>query len=243
MSGLADNPPRVLVVDDDRALRESICRALVLEGYDAIDASDGAMALDQAEKSSPDLIILDLGLPYLSGFTVCEVLRSRNDRTPILVLTARSMVSDRVRGLDSGADDFMTKPFVLDELFARVRALLRRTRDFGLTTDEVPGEQQSDGPLELADLTVDVAARRVWRGEREVELSKTEFDLLELLVRNAGIVLDRSTIYDRIWGYDFGPESKNLTVYMGYLRSKTEAAGEPRLLHTVRGVGYVARNQ
>ncbi|MEI8081399.1 MAG: response regulator transcription factor [Actinomycetes bacterium] len=233
----------MLVVDDDRALRESVCRALLLEGYEAVGAADGAMALDQVDRAAPDLIILDLGLPYLSGFTVCEVLRARNDRTPILVLTARSMVSDRVRGLDAGADDFMTKPFVLDELFARVRALLRRTRDFGPPADVGPGQQSPDGPLELADLTIDVAARRVWRGEREVELSKTEFDLLELLVRNAGIVLDRSTIYDRIWGYDFGPDSKNLTVYMGYLRSKTESEGETRLLHTVRGVGYVARDQ
>lgn len=232
-----NSTPTVLVVDDDRALRESICRALSLEGYEVLEAADGAIALETVDAAKPDLIILDLGLPHLNGIAVCEVLRARKDKTPILVLTARSQISDRVRGLDAGADDFMTKPFVLDELFARVRALLRRTREC-----DTDGGQLAAGPiLELGDLRIDVAARRVWRGTPEIELSKTEFDLLELLVRNTGIVLDRSTIYDRIWGYDFGPDSKNLTVYMGYLRSKTEASGESRILHTVRGVGYVAR--
>jgi two-component system response regulator MprA len=164
------------------------------------------------------------------------VLRARGDRTPVLVLTARSEVSDRVQGLDAGADDFMSKPFALEELLARLRALLRRS---------APPDELASGPhddtLVLDDLRLSPSQRRVWRGSREVDLTKTEFDLLELLLRNAGLVLDRATIHDRIWGYDFGPDSKNLTVYMGYLRSKLETAGEPRLLHTVRGVGYVAR--
>jgi two-component system response regulator MprA len=227
---------RVLVVDDDRALRDAITRALSLEGYEVVTAADGVEALGLVEAHRPEVIVLDLGLPTLDGITVCQVLRARGDRTPILVLTARTQVSDRVQGLDAGADDFMSKPFALSELLARLRALLRRA-----TADAAPGEQTHDDTLAVADLRVSPSQRRVWRGERELDLTKTEFDLLELLVRNAGIVLDRTTIHDRIWGYDFGPESKNLTVYMGYLRAKTELDGEPRLLHTVRGVGYVAR--
>ncbi len=226
----------MLVVDDDRALRDAVTRALRLEGYEGIDAADGAQALAQVESQRPDAVILDLGLPTIDGITVCQVLRARGDRTPILVLTARTEVSDRVQGLDAGADDFMSKPFALEELLARLRALLRRT---SVADDD--GASPGGDDLVLADLRVSPGQRRVWRGEREIDLTKTEFDLLELLVRNAGIVLDRSTIHDRIWGYDFGPDSKNLTVYMGYLRSKTEGDGEPRLLHTVRGVGYVAR--
>jgi two-component system response regulator MprA len=225
----------VLVVDDDRALREAISRALTLEGYRVVDARDGVEALSQVEGHAPDAVILDLGLPTLDGLTVCQVLRARGDRTPILVLTARNEVSDRVQGLDAGADDFMSKPFALEELLARLRALLRRSAP----ADDAGGTH--DDSLLLADLRLSPSQRRVWRREREVELTKTEFDLLELLVRNAGIVLDRTTIHERIWGYDFGPDSKNLTVYMGYLRSKLEAGGEPRLLHTVRGVGYAAR--
>jgi two-component system response regulator MprA len=227
----------VLVVDDDRALRQAITRALSLEGYDCVDAIDGVEALTQVEQHRPDAIILDLGLPTLDGITVCQVLRARGDRTPILVLTARNEVSDRVQGLDAGADDFMSKPFALEELLARLRALLRRT-----APPRDPADAAHDDSLVLADLRVSPSQRRAWRGAREIDLTKTEFDLLELLVRNAGIVLDRTTIHERIWGYDFGPDSKNLTVYMGYLRGKTEADGEPRLLHTVRGVGYVARS-
>ena len=224
----------MLVVDDDRALRDAVSRALRLEGYETVDAADGAQALAAVDEHRPDAVVLDLGLPVVDGLTVCQVLRTRGDQTPILVLTARHEVSDRVRGLDAGADDFMSKPFALEELLARLRALLRRTTP--------PVEEAGvDDTLQLADLRLSPGQRRVWRGEREIDLTKTEFDLLELLVFNAGIVLDRSTIHDRIWGYDFGPESKNLTVYMGYLRAKTEAGGEPRLLHTVRGVGYVAR--
>ena len=221
-------------MDDDRALRDAVCRALRLEGYETIDAADGAQALSRVDDHRPDAVILDLGLPVVDGLTVCQVMRTKGDRTPILVLTARHEVSDRVQGLDAGADDFMSKPFALEELLARLRALLRRT-----TTAEDGSE--GDDALVLADLRLSPGQRRAWRGDREIELTKTEFDLLELLVRNAGLVLERGTIHDRIWGYDFGPESKNLTVYMGYLRSKTESGGEPRLLHTVRGVGYVAR--
>ena len=226
----------MLVVDDDRALRDAVTRALRLEGYEGIDAADGAQALAQVESQRPDAVILDLGLPTIDGITVCQVLRARGDRTPILVLPARTEVSDRVQGLDAGADDFMSKPFALAELLARLRALLRRVEPVAAAS-----APPVDDSLTLADLRVSPSQRRAWRGEREIDLTKTEFDLLELLVRNAGIVLDRSTIHDRIWGYDFGPDSKNLTVYMGYLRSKTEGDGEPRLLHTVRGVGYVAR--
>lgn len=234
--GAVGSVSRVLVVDDDRALRDAVSRALRLEGYATIDAADGAAALSRVEEHRPDAVILDLGLPIVDGLTVCQVLRTRGDRTPILVLTARSEVSDRVNGLDAGADDFMSKPFALEELLARLRALLRRTVVEG---DDEAGDRNA--VLALADLRLSPSQRRVWRGEREIDLTKTEFDLLELLVLNAGIVLDRATIHDRIWGYDFGPESKNLTVYMGYLRAKTEAGGQPRLLHTVRGVGYVAR--
>lgn len=234
--GAVGSVSRVLVVDDDRALRDAVSRALRLEGYATIDAADGAAALSRVEEHRPNAVILDLGLPIVDGLTVCQVLRTRGDRTPILVLTARSEVSDRVNGLDAGADDFMSKPFALEELLARLRALLRRTVVEG---DDEAGDRNA--VLALANLRLSPSQRRVWRGEREIDLTKTEFDLLELLVLNAGIVLDRATIHDRIWGYDFGPESKNLTVYMGYLRAKTEAGGQPRLLHTVRGVGYVAR--
>lgn len=227
---------RVLVVDDDRALRDAITRALSLEGYDVVTAADGVEALSQVDAHHPAAVVLDLGLPTLDGITVCQVLRARGDRIPVLVLTARTEVSDRVQGLDAGADDFMSKPFALEELLARLRALLRRATP---ATDVEEGT--ADDSLMVGDLRLSPSQRRAWRGEREIDLTKTEFDLLELLVRNAGIVLDRSTIHDRIWGYDFGPESKNLTVYMGYLRAKTEQDGEARLLHTVRGVGYVAR--
>ena len=171
-------------------------------------------------------------MPIVDGLTVCKVLRADGNRVPVLMLTARTETRDRVSGLDAGADDYLPKPFELEELLARLRALLRRTQPDAVA----PAEQ-----LRVGDLRLDPAARRAWRGERELELSKTEYDLLELLVRNAGIVLDHTTIYDRIWHYDFGPDSKNLAVYIGYLRRKTEGDGEPRLIQTVRGVGYSAR--
>lgn len=224
---------RVLVADDDRAVRESLVRALNLEGYVVSAASDGAKALEMIGVEQPDALILDVMMPMIDGLTVCRVLRSEKKRLPILMLTARTETSDRVLGLDAGADDYLPKPFALEELLARLRALLRRTNP---SVDE-----SASVDLALDDLRIDVAARRVFRGTTEVDLSKTEFDLLELLVRNSGIVLDHSTIYDRIWGYDFGPESKNLAVYIGYIRRKVDLDGHARLIHTVRGVGYTAR--
>ena len=224
---------RVLVADDDRAVRESLVRALNLEGYVVSAASDGAKALEMIGVEQPDALVLDVMMPTIDGLTVCRVLRSEKNRLPILMLTARTETSDRVLGLDAGADDYLPKPFALEELLARLRALLRRTNP---SIDE-----SASADLVLDDLRIDVAARRVFRGTTEVDLSKTEFDLLELLVRNSGIVLDHSTIYDRIWGYDFGPESKNLAVYIGYIRRKVDLDGHARLIHTVRGVGYTAR--
>lgn len=202
-----------------------------LEGYEVATANDGAAALESVRAESPDIAVLDVSMPAVDGLTVCRVLRSEGNTLPILMLTARTEPSDRVAGLDAGADDYVTKPFDLGELFARLRALTRRLRP-----DEQPGAR-----LELGDLVIDPSGRTVSRAGRQLELSKTEFDLLELLVRNAGIVLDHTTIYERIWNYDFGPESKNLAVYIGYLRRKTEEGEAPRLIHTVRGVGYTAR--
>jgi len=226
--------PHVLVADDDRAIRESLVRALELEGYEVTAVSNGADALTRAKERQPDVLVLDLMMPSVDGLTVCRVLRAEGDRTPILMLTARTETSDRVAGLDAGADDYLPKPFDLAELLARLRALLRRVAPVEIHDDQLPA-------VEVADLRIDPAARRAWRGDRELELSKTEFDLLELLVSNAGIVLEHATIYDRIWGYDFGPDSKNLAVYISYLRRKVEEGGEPKLIHTVRGVGYTVR--
>jgi two-component system, OmpR family, response regulator MprA len=223
---------RVLVADDDRAIRESLARALELEGYEVTLVPDGAAALAAVHASRPDVAVLDVMMPNIDGLTVCRVLRAEKDRLPILMLTARTETSDRVAGLDAGADDYLAKPFDLDELLARLRALLRRSR-----TDD------DDQPtsLRVADLRIDPGSRRAWRADTELELSKTEFDLLELLVRNAGLVLDHSTIYERIWNYDFGPDSKNLAVYISYLRRKIDAGDLPKLIHTVRGVGYTVR--
>ncbi len=226
-------PQRVLVADDDKAVRESLVRALTLEGYRVEAANDGAAALEMIRVGEHDALVLDLMMPVIDGLTVCRVLRSEKNRLPVLMLTARSETSDRVQGLDAGADDYLPKPFALEELLARLRALLRRT------TPVVDDGGRDD--LVLDDLRIDTAARRVFRGGHELDLSKTEFELLELLVRNTGIVLDHSTIYDRIWGYDFGPESKNLAVYIGYIRRKVDLDGHARLIHTVRGVGYTAR--
>ncbi|MET9712383.1 response regulator transcription factor [Nocardiopsis alba] len=223
----------VLIADDDRAIRESLERALQLEGYMVRTVADGVQALAAVHAEPVDLLVLDVMMPGVDGLGVARVLRAEHDRTPILMLTARVETPDRVAGLDAGADDYLAKPFELDELLARLRALLRRAAP---VTEDLDGE----APLRVGELRLDARARRVWRGEREVELSKTEFDLLELLMRNAGIVLDHATIYDRIWGYDFGPESKNLAVYISYLRRKLEDGGPP-LIQTVRGVGYTLR--
>jgi two-component system response regulator MprA len=216
-------------------VRESVARALGLEGYEVAAVSNGAQALEWLADRVADVVLLDVSMPHVDGLTVCRVLRSEGNRVPVLMLTARTETSDRVAGLDAGADDYLPKPFDLAELFARMRALLRRASDFGSVAAE------SAETLTIDDLELDLAGRRATRGGTEIELSKTEFDLLELLVRNAGIVLDHTTIYERIWNYDFGPDSKNLAVYIGYLRRKTEVDGAPRVIHTVRGVGYVAR--
>jgi two-component system response regulator MprA len=224
----------VLVAEDDRAVRESLVRALRLEGYDVEAVGNGAQALDALREQLPDLVLLDVSMPHVDGLTVCRVVRGEGNHVPILMLTARTDTGDRVAGLDAGADDYLTKPFDLAELFARMRALLRRA-------GPPPAAGGDADVLQLDDLRIDTAGRRVSRDGRAIECSKTEYELLELLVRNAGVVLDHTTIYDRIWHYDFGPDSKNLAVYIGYLRRKTEQLGEPRLIHTVRGVGYVAR--
>jgi two-component system response regulator MprA len=221
---------RVLVAEDDQSLRDALARVLVFEGYQVRLASDGAEMLADVNANPPDVIVLDVMMPNVDGLTACRRLRERGDRTPVLMLTARHEVSDRVAGLDAGADDYLVKPYALDELLARLRALLRRT---SVTGDE--------NVLRLGDLVLDPQRRQAWRGDRPMELTKTEFDLLELLLYNAGIVLTRDQIYERIWGYDFETSSKSLDVYISYLRRKTEEGGEPRLIHTVRGVGYTAR--
>ena len=222
--------PRVLVVEDDRSVRESVVLALSLEGYDVQSVNDGEQALEAVERELPDVIVLDVMMPVLDGLTVCRRLRARKLTVPVLMLTARHEISDRVSGLDAGADDYLVKPFSLDELLARLRALLRRTSASG--NEEV---------LSVGDLVLDPARRTAERGGQPLELTKTEFDLLELLMLNAGIVLEREAIYDRIWGFDFETSSRSLDVYIGYLRRKTEAEGAPRIVQTVRGVGYSVR--
>ena len=221
----------ILVVEDDHGVRESLRKALLLEGFEVATASDGASALENASVLEYDAMILDVMMPRMDGIEVARRLRAAGNPVPILMLTARHEVSSRVEGLDAGADDYLAKPFALEELLARIRALLRRG---GLSGQ---GER-----LRLSDLVLDPAGRRAFRGSRELLLTKTEFDLLELLLFNTRVVLTRELIMDRIWGYDFATSSNPLEVYIGYLRRKLEAAGEPRLIHTVRGVGYVARD-
>jgi len=220
---------RILVVDDDPAVRASLERALRLEGYAVDAAADGATALRALSLAPPDAVVLDLGLPDLDGLEVCRRLRSTGDDTPVLILTARDAVDERVHGLDAGADDYLVKPFALAELLARLRALLRRR-----TGDE--GEI-----LRFGDLSLDLGSREAHRGERAFALTRIEFDLLELFLRHPRQVLTRDVILDRVWGYSFDSGTNSLAVYIGYLRRKTEAGDEPRLLHTVRGVGYVLR--
>ncbi len=222
---------QVMIVDDEPALRSAIRRALALEGYGVSEAASGEEAISVLRTSRADAILLDVLMPGIDGLEVCRRLRAAGDRTPVLMLTARETVSDRVAGLDAGADDYLVKPFALEELLARLRALLRRG----------PGEGSEGERLGFGGLAVDLGARRVTIDGREVELTRTEFSLLELLMRNPGQVLSRSLINERVWGYDFGDTSNSLGVYISYLRRKLEAGGEPRLIQTVRGVGYVLR--
>jgi two-component system, OmpR family, response regulator MprA len=219
---------RVLVVDDEPAVRSALERALRLHGFEVSLAEDGEEGLAAVEADSPDAVVLDVLMPRLDGIAACRRLRAQGDRTPVLMLTARDAVADRVTGLDAGADDYLVKPFALEELLARLRALVRRSNG-------------GDGPLRFADVVLDPGTRDVRRGERRLELTRTEFNLLELFLRNPRQVLPRSLVFERVWGYDFGPSSNALEVYVGYLRRKLEADGEPRLLQTVRGVGYQLR--
>jgi two-component system, OmpR family, response regulator MprA len=223
---------KILVVDDDAAVRDSLRRALQLEAYDVAVAVDGADALTQLEESGePDAVVLDILMPNIDGLEVARVLRRSGRKVPILMLTARDEVSDRVAGLDAGADDYVVKPFALEELLARLRALLRRTADGAVET------------LRFADVELDPATREVRRDGDEIELTRTEFALLELFMLNPRQVLTRSIIFERVWGYDFGFGSNSLDVYIGYLRRKTEAGGKSRLIQTVRGVGYALRDK
>jgi two-component system response regulator MprA len=223
---------RILVVDDEQAVRDAVRRALVLCGYRVDVAPGGEEAIASLAAAAPDAVVLDVLMPGVDGLEVCRRLRASGDHTPVLMLTARDAVADRVRGLDAGADDYLVKPFALEELLARLRALLRRATP----TDP-------DAVLRFADLELDTAAYTARRADRRIELTRTEFALLELLMRNPRLVLTRTVIHERIWNYDFGPGSNALGVYVGYLRRKLEAGGEPRLIQTVRGVGYVLRDE
>jgi two-component system response regulator MprA len=228
---MESTPPTILVVEDDPSVRDALERALGFEGYTVDTARDGGVALSMLRDTNPDLVVLDVMMPYVDGIEVCRRIRAKGNRVPILMLTAKTAVGDRVEGLDAGADDYVTKPFALDELLARIRALLRRsTGDVG-------------DVILYQDLEIDPKARTAARDGRSLDLTKTEFDLLVLLARGPGIVIDRDTIYEEIWGIDFITSSNSLDVYIGYLRRKTESAGESRLIHTVRGVGYVLRSE
>ena len=232
MTAPAVPKPRVLVVDDDKAVRESLRRSLEFNGYDVSMACDGAEALAGIAVAAPDVVVMDVMMPRLDGIEATKALRKAGNDVPIIVLTARDAVGDRVEGLDAGADDYLTKPFALQELLARLRALLRRV---------VPPEDAPDETLTFADLSMDIATREVRRGDRLVELTRTEFTLLEMFLRRPRRVLERSFILEEVWGYDFPTTANSLEVYVGYVRRKTEAEGESRLIHTVRGVGYVLK--
>ena len=223
---------RLLVAEDDVEIRQALERILVYEGYDVVTANDGAAALEAVVEQEPDAILLDVMMPFVDGLTVCKKLRERGDRTPVLMLTARHELEDRVAGLDAGADDYVTKPFELDEVLARVRALVRRVE----TSDSA--EVLTAGPF-----TMDVRRHQVTGPSGAIDLTRTEFSILELLMRNQEVVLERSVMYDRIWGYDFGDSSRALDVHVGYLRRKLEADGTPRIIATVRGLGFVLRDE
>ncbi len=229
-----NSPMRILVVDDDRAVRDSLRRSLEFNGYVVELASDGAEALARVPHVNPDAIVMDVMMPKLDGLEATRALRNAGNDVPILILTARDAISDRVDGLDAGADDYLPKPFALEELLARIRSLLRRVT-------RPPGDDPFEPPLEFADLSLDIATREVRRGNRSLTLTRTEFDLLELFLRRPKRVLERSFILEEVWGFDFPTTANSLEVYVGYVRRKLEADGESRLLHTVRGVGYVLR--
>lgn len=229
---MSESKPRVLVVDDDRAVRDSLRRSLEFNGYEVALAADGAEGLVAVGAQHPDVVVIDVMMPRLDGIETTRALRAAGNDVPVLVLTARDAVGDRVEGLDAGADDYLTKPFALEELLARLRALLRRV---------VPDDDAAGEVLTFADLTMDVASRDVTRNGRAIELTRTEFTLLEMFLRRPRRVLDRSFILEEVWGYDFPTSANSLEVYVGYLRRKTEAAGEQRLIQTVRGVGYVLK--
>ncbi len=220
---------RILVIDDDPAVNASLERALRLEGYEVVTAADGTSGLEALALTPPDAVVLDLGLPDIDGLEVCKRMRAARDDTPVLMLTARDAVNDRVQGLDAGADDYLVKPFALAELLARLRALLRRRS----------GEEGE--VLRFGDLELDLGTREARRGDRQFPLTRIEFDLLELFLRHPRQVLTRDLILERVWGYDFDSGTNSLAVYVGYLRRKTEEGAEPRFIHTVRGVGYVLR--
>ena len=224
---------RILVVDDEPAVQNALFRALTLEHYDVANASDGHEALELLGNSPYEAVILDIAMPRMNGLDVCRRLRAGGDSTPVLMLTARGEVDDRVAGLDAGADDYLVKPFALRELLARVRALLRRAGE----------DDEQEETLHFEDLRMDRLAHEAWRGERLLQLTRTEFLLLEMFLRHPRQVLTRSAIFEHVWGYDFGASSNSLGVYIGYLRRKTEVGEEPRLLHTVRGIGYVLRGR
>jgi two-component system response regulator MprA len=230
---VSESKPRVLVVDDDRAVRDSLRRSLEFNGYDVVLAADGAEGLVAVGAQHPDVVVIDVMMPRLDGIETTRALRAAGNDVPVLVLTARDAVGDRVEGLDAGADDYLTKPFALEELLARLRALLRRVHP--------DGSEPDDEVLAFSDLTLDVATREVRRGERQIELTRTEFALLEMFLRRPRRVLERSFILEEVWGFDFPTTANSLEVYVGYLRRKTEAEDEPRLIHTVRGVGYVLK--
>jgi two-component system, OmpR family, response regulator MprA len=224
---------RILVVDDDPGVRESLRRSLAFNGYDIELAEDGQRALAAIAMRRPDAVVLDVMMPGLDGLETCRRLRAAGEDLPVLMLTAREAITDRVAGLDAGADDYLVKPFALEELLARLRALLRRT----------VGSADAGQQLKFSDLTLDLGTREVWRGTRSITLTRTEFHLLELLMRHPRQVLERGQILEEVWGYDFPTTANSLEVYVGYLRRKLEAEGEPRLIHTVRGVGYSLREQ
>ncbi|NBR99430.1 MAG: DNA-binding response regulator [Actinobacteria bacterium] len=230
MKAVSNKALKLVIAEDDPAVRNAVQRVLELEGYTVIVTKDGVAALDAILSNTPDAVVMDVMMPFSDGLSVCRELRRRANRTPVLLLTARHEVGDRVAGLDAGADDYLVKPFSIDELLARVRALLRRNAPN--TTSTI---------LQLADLTLDSTRREVRRGSRIVDLTKTEFDLLQVLLEQTGIVLSREYLYEHIWGFDFETNSKSLDVYIGYLRRKIEQDDETKLLHTVRGVGYVVR--